>query len=360
MLVDAFDFTLPEDLIALRPKAKRELARMLVIAGTEFQNAHVGNFPEFLRPGDVLVVNNTKVIPVSLRGLRPARMHGGSTHQVPIDVTLHKRLSTTDWAAFVRPAKRLRPGDELHFGPVLKARVKQMEGQGEATLSFNETGQSLDAAIHSIGAMPLPPYIASKRKIDEQDSIDYQTIFARQQGAIAAPTAGLHFTPALMAALERKGIGVVEVTLHVGAGTFLPVKVADTQDHVMHSEWGEITPDAARALNRARKAGNALIAVGTTSLRVLESAARQDGMIDAFSQETAIFITPGYQFKSADMLLTNFHLPRSTLFMLVSAFAGGKVIQDAYAQAIREKYRFYSYGDACLIQRYDREGFLER
>ncbi len=360
MRVDAFDFSLSEDLIALRPESRREDARMLMVNGPERRNARVGDLPEFVRPGDVLVVNNTKVIPVFLRGLRPARAHGGSVHRVPIDVTLHKRLSETDWAAFVRPAKRLKSGDELKFGSSLSARVSHMGEQGEVVLTFNHGGKGLDELINTVGAMPLPPYIASKRKADEQDRRDYQTIYASREGAIAAPTAGLHLTPGLVAELEKKGVEVVEVTLHVGAGTFLPVKVADTKDHVMHGEWGEVSQDAARRLNLAREKGHALIAVGTTSLRVLESAAAHDGVIKAFSGETAIFITPGYHFKSADLLLTNFHLPRSTLFMLVSAYAGTKAMREAYAHAIGEGYRFYSYGDACLIARHDRQGLLER
>ena len=351
MRVDAFDFSLPEELIALRPQTRREEARLLVVDGGAVTDRRVGDLPVIFQPGDVLVVNNTKVIPAQLRGLRPARATGGGCQDVAIDITVHKRLSTSDWAALVRPAKRLKEGDRLDFGAHLSAQVLRMTGQGAAILRFNESGRALDAAVHAVGKMPLPPYIASRRAVDEQDRRDYQTAYASREGAIAAPTAGLHFTPTLLSALKKKGVEIVEVTLHVGAGTFLPVKVADTRDHVMHAEWGEVSDCAAQKMNQARRRGKRLIAGGTTTLRLLETAARPSGVIEAFSGETAIFITPGYTFKSADLLLTNFHLPRSTLFMLVSAFAGSDAMKGAYAHAIKRKYRFYSYGDACLLGR---------
>ena len=347
MRVDQFDFDLPPEHIALRPSVPREAAKLLVIrADGTLEHRRVGDLPELLRIGDALVVNDTKVIPARLSGVRLAR--GESGPEAKMEVTLHKRVAANGFQAFVKPAKRLKPGDILRLGESLEASVLSREG-GEIELRFLLSGAQLDAAIVKQGVMPLPPYIAAKRKPDAQDVADYQTVYARDSGSVAAPTAGLHFTRDLLRRLSGRGVAREQVTLHVGAGTFLPMTVDDTEDHRMHSEWARLTGDTATALNRAHKRGGRIVAAGTTALRTLESAAGNDGMIAPFEGETAIFITPGYRFKAVDILLTNFHLPRSTLFMLVCAFAGTRTMKAAYAEAIASSYRFYSYGDACLI-----------
>jgi S-adenosylmethionine:tRNA ribosyltransferase-isomerase len=312
----------------------------------------VSDLPGWLEPGDQLVVNDTKVISAQLMGRRIGR-----EAEPKIDATLIKRLDGSRWQALVKPAKKLSPGDVVRFGNEgrvcllghLDAEVERKGGDGEVTLSFSFHGPALDQAIAELGSPPLPPYIASRRAPDERDAADYQTMFASNDGAVAAPTAGLHFTPQLEKALGESGVGIHRITLHVGAGTFLPVKTEDTETHKMHSEWGSISADTARALNAARAGGGRIVAVGTTSLRLLESATAADGTIEPFSDDTAIFIAPGYRFRAVDLLLTNFHLPRSTLFMLVSAFSGLEPMKRAYAHAIDSGYRFYSYGDACLL-----------
>jgi len=353
--VDLFDFDLPEDRIALRPAEPRDSARLLVVAPDRLQDARVSDLPSFLRQGDVLVVNDAKVIPAQLFG---HRRRGDAVAR--IEATLHKREDHSHWRAFVRPAKKLKLGEKVVFsepgeGAVCQAGALWAEvtakNEGEALLAFNLSGPALDDAIFAQGHMPLPPYIAARRAEDAKDARDYQTLFAERSGAVAAPTAGLHFTPDLVEAARAAGATVEKVTLLVGAGTFLPVKADDTADHVMHSEWGEIDAEVAARLNAAREAGGRIVAVGTTSLRILESAATPSGEIRPFAGETAIFITPGYDFRAVDVLMTNFHLPRSTLFMLVSAFAGLERMKSAYAHAIQHGYRFYSYGDACLLLR---------
>jgi S-adenosylmethionine:tRNA ribosyltransferase-isomerase len=326
----------------------------VVQPGGELRDQLVSDLPAWLRPGDQLVVNDTKVIAAQLSGRRIGR-----PTEPKIEATLIKRLDGSRWQALVRPAKKLSPGDVIRFGNEgrvcllghLDASVEAKGAEGEVTLSFSFHGPALDQAIADLGSPPLPPYIASKREPDERDAQDYQTMFASSEGAVAAPTAGLHFTPALEAALGACGVGIQRLTLHVGAGTFLPVKADDTTGHRMHAEWGTISAAAADALNAARKSGGRIVAVGTTSLRLLESAARDDGTLAPFEGETSIFITPGYRFRAVDILLTNFHLPRSTLFMLVSAFSGLDAMKRAYAHAIAGGYRFYSYGDACLLFR---------
>jgi S-adenosylmethionine:tRNA ribosyltransferase-isomerase len=355
MRTDMFDFDLPPASIALRPAEPRDAARMLVVRpGAALDDRIVAELPALLQPGDQLVVNDTKVIAAQLSGRRIGR-----DTEPRIDATLIKRLDHSRWQALVRPAKKLAVGDAVRFGHEgrvcllghLDATVEHKGEAGEVTLAFSFHGPALDQAIAELGTTPLPPYIASKRAADERDTTDYQTMFASQEGAVAAPTAGLHFTPALEAALSARGVALHRVTLHVGAGTFLPVKVDDTGEHRMHSEWGMISAETAGALNAARERGGRIVAVGTTSLRLLESAAGGDGTIAPFADETAIFITPGYRFRAVDILLTNFHLPRSTLFMLVSAFSGLAAMQAAYGHAIDNGYRFYSYGDASLLFR---------
>jgi S-adenosylmethionine:tRNA ribosyltransferase-isomerase len=315
----------------------------------------VSELADYLRPGDAVVFNDTKVIPARLSGLRE---RDGSA--VAVEATLHRRLAPHRWTAFMKPGKRLKVGDRVRFGErddracllgVLDASVAAKGDGGEVTLSFDLSGPDLDAAIAERGAMPLPPYIASRRPEDERDRADYQTIYAREDGSVAAPTAGLHFTPALMAALKAKSASLHFVTLHVGAGTFLPVKADDVAEHHMHPEYGEVSPETAAALNAVRASGGRIVAVGTTALRLLESAAGADGTVRPFAGETAIFITPGYEFRAVDVLMTNFHLPKSTLFMLVAAFSGLDVMRAAYAHAVQHGYRFYSYGDACLLLR---------
>jgi S-adenosylmethionine:tRNA ribosyltransferase-isomerase len=355
MRTDLFDFDLPAASIALRPASPRDSARMLVVqADGVLRDQTVSDLPTWLQAGDQLVVNDTKVISAQLRGRRIGR-----ETEPKIEATLIKRLDGSRWQALVKPAKKLAQGDTIRFGHEgrvcllghLDAQVEAKGGEGEVTLSFSFHGPALDQAIADLGSPPLPPYIASKRPADDRDAQDYQTMFAASEGAVAAPTAGLHFTPALEAALREHGVGLHRITLHVGAGTFLPVKADDTAGHRMHSEWGTISAETATALNAASAVGGRIVAVGTTSLRLLESAATEDGAIAPFSDETAIFITPGYRFRAVDILLTNFHLPRSTLFMLVSAFAGLDTMKQAYAYAIASAYRFYSYGDACLLFR---------
>jgi S-adenosylmethionine:tRNA ribosyltransferase-isomerase len=357
MRTELFDFELPPDRIALRPASPRDAARLLVVrpgAAAELEDRIIRDLPDLLRPGDQLVVNDTKVIPARLTGRRLGR-----ETEPRIDVNLIKRLDGSRWQALVRPAKKLAPGDVVRFGEEgrvcflgqLDATVEAKGEQGEVTLAFAFHGPVLDQAIAERGVMPLPPYIAARRPADERDSADYQTMFAREEGAVAAPTAALHFTPDLVEKLRARGISLHSVTLHVGAGTFLPVKADDTSGHRMHAEWGVVTEATAGALNAARAAGGRIVAVGTTSLRLLESAAAEGGSIRPFTGDTDLFITPGYRFRAVDMLLTNFHLPRSTLFMLVSAFSGLKVMKRAYAHAVAGDYRFYSYGDACLLMR---------
>lgn len=356
MRVNLFDFELPEDRIALRPAEPRDAARMLVVRDGGFEDRSVGELPSFLRKGDVLVFNDTRVIPAQLRGTR----HRGDA-VASVDATLHMRIGPDRWKAFLRPAKRVAVGDRIAFGHegnlclvgTLNATVEEKGDAGEATLAFDLSGPSLDEALHAVGHIPLPPYIASRRAEDERDRADYQTIYAREEGAVAAPTAGLHFTPALMQALDEAGIERRFVTLHVGAGTFLPVKADETDGHRMHAEIGHVDAATADALNEARARGGRIVSVGTTSLRLLESAADPDGTIREWSGATDIFITPGYRFRTADVLMTNFHLPRSTLFMLVSAFCGIETMKSAYEHAIAARYRFYSYGDASLLWRGD-------
>lgn len=340
MRVDAFDFELPERLIADRPVRPRDAARLLVVQPDAFDDRHVRDLPDLLRAGDLLVFNDTKVIPARLRGRRG---------EASVEITLHRRIDADTWMVFARPAKRLNPGQTVLFNQDLTADVVSKGEGGEVELRFVSTGCSLDEAFIAIGDMPLPPYIAKQRPIDDRDEDDYQTMFAAQAGAVAAPTAGLHFTPTLLERLEAAGIRSAAVTLHVGAGTFLPVKADDTADHRMHSEWGRVPAETVRAVAETRTAGGRIVALGTTSLRLLESAAAEDGTVRAFEGETDIFITPGYRFRAIDMLMTNFHLPRSTLFMLVAAFSGLERMQAAYAHAIAQEYRFYSYGDACLL-----------
>lgn len=347
MLTSDFDFELPPEQIALRPAVPREAARLLAVRDG-FSDLTVGDLPAQLRSGDVLVFNNTKVIPAALSGIRLGR--GGTAPK--IEALLHQRIDGARWKAFAKPGRKLRAGDRLRFGAEgricllgeVDATVEAKGEAGEITLVFDFSGPVLDEAISAVGRMPLPPYIESKRAIDAQDAVDYQTMFAVREGAVAAPTAGLHFTPDLMNRFEAAGIAKEFVTLHVGAGTFLPVKAEDTQDHRMHQEWGEVSAETAERLKAARARDGRIVAVGTTSLRLLESA-----RLEPFSGMTDIFITPGYQFLAVDALVTNFHLPRSTLFMLVSAFAGLERMKAAYAHAIQHNYRFYSYGDCCLL-----------
>ena len=349
MRVDAFDFDLPEELIALRPASPRDAARLLVVRENGArEHRTMRDLPLLLRAGDVLAVNDTRVIPARLHGRRLGRDAAGEGAK--IEVTLHKRVSPAVFRALVRPAKRLKPGDRVHLGATLVGVIAARDG-GEVEIVFDSHGALLDAAIAAEGEMPLPPYIAGRRKPDAQDRADYQTIYAKDPGSVAAPTAGLHFTPELLTRLMEKGIARAPVTLHVGAGTFLPVTAEDTKDHRMHAEWAELSPETAEILNRARASGGRIAAVGTTALRTLEIAADDVGHIQPFHGETALFITPGYRFRCVDVLLTNFHLPRSTLFMLVCAFSGTKTMKAAYAEAIAARYRFYSYGDACLLFR---------
>jgi S-adenosylmethionine:tRNA ribosyltransferase-isomerase len=347
--VEDFDFDLPEERIALRPTAPRDSARLLVVTpGGERADRVVRDLPHLLAPGDVLVMNDTRVMPVRFDGVRHARAPGDAGAK--IEVTLTRRLGENAFRAFAKPAKRLKPGDRVTLGAMLEAEISTREG-AEIALAFALGGAALDAAIASAGAMPLPPYIAGKRAPDAQDAADYQTVYAERPGSVAAPTAGLHFTRHLLERLREGGIGRAHVTLHVGPGTFLPVTAEDTDDHVMHEEWAELSADGADMLNEARAKGGRIVAVGSTALRTLETAADETGRLHPFRGDTALFITPGYRFKAVDALLTNFHLPRSTLFMLVSAFAGTQTMKAAYAHAVANAYRFYSYGDASLLFR---------
>lgn len=339
MRVDDFNFDLPNDRIALRPARPRDSARMLLVDGGHIADRQVVELPDLLQPGDVLVFNNTRVIPAQLEGRRG---------DARIGATLHKRESLRDWWAFVRNAKRLRDGEVVDFGSDVRATAVRRDDNGAILLAFHGD-EPVEGLLERVGTMPLPPYIAGKRPTDADDRSDYQTMFAKEEGAVAAPTAALHFTDRLIAALDARGVKTETLTLHVGAGTFLPVKVDDTSEHKMHSEWGRIDSATAQRLNEARQRGGRLIAVGTTSLRLIESAADEDGTIHPFDGDTAIFITPGYRFRATDGLMTNFHLPKSTLFMLVSALMGLDTMQAAYAHAIAEGYRFYSYGDSSLL-----------
>jgi S-adenosylmethionine:tRNA ribosyltransferase-isomerase len=355
MRTDLFDFDLPPERIALRPISPRDAARLLVVRpGGVADDRAVRDLPDLLQPGDALVVNDTRVIPARLVGRRIGR-----GEEPRIEATLHRRLDGSRWRAFAKPGRRLQAGDVVRFGDEgkvcflgqLDATVEDKGEGGEVTLAFAFHGAVLDEAIEERGAMPLPPYIASRRAPDEQDRADYQTMFAHAEGSVAAPTAGLHFTDALVDRLKARNIALHAVTLHVGAGTFLPVKADDTSGHRMHAEAGSVSAETAAALNAVHRAGGRIVAVGSTALRLLESATGEDGVIRPFTGETALFITPGYRFRAVDVTMTNFHLPRSTLFMLVSAFSGLDVMQGAYAHAIAAGYRFYSYGDACLLFR---------
>ena len=348
MKLSDFDFDLPVDAIAQRPAAPRDSARLLVV--DNLADHRMGDLPDFLKDGDILVCNDTRVIPARLKGKR-GKAGGVGGAMANIEVTLHKRLSDNSWDAFARPAKKLKPGDVIIFATDFQATCSDKGDGGEVTLDFNKAGADLMTALDAHGGMPLPPYIKREGLADKKDRDDYQTLFAAKDGAVAAPTAGLHFTPELLSAIEAGGIKRVTVTLHVGAGTFLPVRVDDTDDHVMHAEWGEINAATANAINDAKAAGGRVVCIGTTSLRILESATDDDGTVHPFSGDTDIFITPGYRFRITDALLTNFHLPRSTLFMLVAAFTGLEKMKKAYATAIERGYRFYSYGDGCLLEK---------
>jgi S-adenosylmethionine:tRNA ribosyltransferase-isomerase len=339
MRVDLFDFHLPAELIALRPAKPRDSARLLLVEGDRISDRAVRDLPTLLGPGDVLVFNDTRVIPAQLEGRRG---------EASIGATLHKREGQREWWAFVRNAKRVRDGDLVEFGGGVSASAVERDEEGAILLHFHGE-EPVELLLERAGRMPLPPYIASRRPADEADRHDYQTMFAREEGAVAAPTAALHFTPGLIAALEKRGVGSETLTLHVGAGTFLPVKSERIEDHKMHAEWGRIDAETAGRLNAVRASGGRLISVGTTSLRLLESAADEDGTIHPFDGDTAIFITPGYRFNAIDGLVTNFHLPKSTLFMLVSALMGLETMKAAYAHAVEQRYRFYSYGDASLL-----------
>jgi S-adenosylmethionine:tRNA ribosyltransferase-isomerase len=339
MRVADFDFDLPAERIALRPARPRDSARLLVVNGSDISDHQVSDLPDLLRPGDVLVFNDTKVISAQLEGRRG---------DASIGATLHKREGPREWQAFLRNAKRAREGDSIDFGEGVSASVIEKGEDGSALLHFHGE-EPVELLLERAGRMPLPPYIASRREVDDADREDYQTMFAREEGAVAAPTAALHFTERLLEALEERGIGRETLTLHVGAGTFLPVKSEKIEDHKMHAEWGRIDAAAAERLNAVRRSGGRLISVGTTSLRLLESATGDDGTIRSFEGDTAIFITPGYRFKAIDGLITNFHLPKSTLFMLVSALMGREAMKAAYGHAIEAGYRFYSYGDASLL-----------
>ncbi|HTP93968.1 MAG TPA: tRNA preQ1(34) S-adenosylmethionine ribosyltransferase-isomerase QueA [Xanthobacteraceae bacterium] len=358
MRTDLFDFALPEARIALRPASPRDSARLLVVRPgqtAELEDRTLRDLPALLRPGDAVVVNDTKVIAANLHGRRLGR----GDREPKIAATLTKRLDGSRWLALVKPAKRLAPGDVVRFGSEgrvcfldqLDATVEAKGEGGEVTLAFAFHGAVLDQALAERGEMPLPPYIGSRRSTDARDLSDYQTMFAREEGSVAAPTAGLHFTEGVVAALRERDVALHRVTLHVGPGTFLPVKTADTEAHVMHPEWGTVSVETAAALNATRREGGRIVAVGSTSLRLIESAADEEGTLTAYSAETALFITPGYRFRAVDVMLTNFHLPRSTLFMLVCAFSGIDTMKHAYAHAIAHNYRFYSYGDACLLFR---------
>jgi S-adenosylmethionine:tRNA ribosyltransferase-isomerase len=344
--LDAFDFELPRERIALRPARPRDAARLLQVRRDGRADLRVSDLPSLLAPGDLLVLNDTKVIPARLTGRR---------RDAKVELTLHRQESEDRWRAFAKPARKLAAGDRIDFAADFAAEVTAKGADGEVTLRFDRSGDSLLAALERHGTAPLPPYIRRPQGPDAEDRIDYQTIYARAAGAVAAPTAGLHFTERLMAALSARGVRRATLTLHVGAGTFLPVKVADLRHHAMHGEYGIVTPETAALVNQTRTNGGRIIAVGSTSLRLLESAADLSGRLHPFAGETRLFITPGFRFKVVDLMLTNFHLPRSTLFVLVAAFAGLARMRAAYAHAIAAGYRFYSYGDACLLERVDGE-----
>ncbi len=354
LLLRDFDFELPKSSIALRPASPRDSARFLLVnpaSKPPLADARVRDLPSYLRPGDVMVFNDTKVLAAELRGHRPSR--GADTPAVEISLTLIERLADGAWKAFARPARRLRPQDTIvvsRNGEQARLTVLSKDDDGALVVAACG-GDTIEAIMATHGAMPIPPYIANTRAADERDHTDYQTVYAKTEGAVAAPTAGLHFTPELLASLAAKGVRSAFVTLHVGAGTFLPVKTENIADHALHAEWYEISEEAAHVINARRTEGGRLVAVGTTSLRVLESAAREDGLIEARQGFTTIFIKPGHTFRSADLLMTNFHLPKSTLFMLVCAFSGAALMKKAYAHAVAEGFRFYSYGDACLLHR---------
>ncbi len=340
MNVNDFDFDLPKSFIAQRPSSPRDHARLLI--GDGLHDKIIADLPAYLNGNDILVFNDTQVIPARLQGKRD---------KSSVEVTLHMRVSKNTWKVFAKPAKKLSVGDRIMFADVFFAIVSNKGTGGEITLTFNKSGIDLMEALETYGCMPLPPYIKREGLADARDKKDYQTLFANKKGAVAAPTAGLHFTKNTMTALAKRGIKHTTLTLHVGAGTFLPVKVDDTDDHVMHSEWGEITPEAAQMINAAKVAGGRIVAVGTTSLRLLETASNKDGILHAYKGATDIFITPGFSFRIVDVLLTNFHLPRSTLFMLVCAFAGSVQMKEIYETAKKRGYRFYSYGDGSLLQK---------
>ena len=348
MDVNQFDFELPPECIALRPVVPRHASRLLQLKAGQISDHVFTDLPALLRAGDVLVLNETKVLPASLKGVRPARPHGGGG-DVEIGFNLHKQISADTWRAFTRPARRLRAGDIVHFGRDLRATILDKQDGGDVGLKFNCFGPDLQNAIEALGQMPLPPYIARKRPVDARDIEDYQTLYARESGSVAAPTAGLHFTPEVFAGLKAVGVKLARLTLHVGAGTFLPVSAPDTRDHRMHSEWYSISRETAALVNAASSAGGRIVPVGTTALRALESATDAQGRLRYGAAETAIFITPGYRFKLVDALVSNFHLPKSTLFMLVSALCGLDNMKQAYQHAIENGYRFYSYGDASLL-----------
>lgn len=343
MRTDDFDFDLPPELIAQTPAVPRDSSRLLDIDAT-LRDRYITDLPPLLRPGDVMVFNDTRVIPARLTGRRGA---------AKVEITLHKQVSADSWLAFAKPARRLKPGDRIDFGPDFHADVEEKRAGGEISVRMSRSGDAFMTALVQHGAIPLPPYIKRPEGPDASDLEQYQTIYARHDGAVAAPTAGLHFSEPLFAALDNAGVTRVSLTLHVGAGTFLPVTADDVANHNMHSEWGRIDAATADIINAARQAGGRVIAVGTTVLRLLESAAREDGHLPPFDGDTSLFILPGFKFRIADLLLTNFHLPRSTLFMLTCAFAGSARMKAAYAHAVREHYRFYSYGDACLLHRDD-------
>ena len=347
MQLSDFDYDLPEALIATRPVRPRSAARLLVAQGMDITDAHVGDLPDWLRPGDRLVLNDTRVIPARLTGLRRRAGAQGMT-DARIEATLLEPRADGTWSAMVKPLKKLAPGETVRFSDVLSATLDGKE-DGLARLRFNLQGDDFDAALAEAGAMPLPPYIAARRAADAADAQDYQTVWARRSGAVAAPTASLHFDEALLAALGARGVEFTHVTLHVGAGTFLPVKVEDVTTHKMHAEWGEVTPEAAAQIAATRAAGGRIIPVGTTALRLIESAARASGQIAPWQGETDIFIYPGFRFRITDALMTNFHLPRSTLMMLVSALMGQARLRAIYAHAVLQEYRFFSYGDASLL-----------
>ena len=346
MKLSDFDFDLPEELIATRPANPRSSARLLVAAGDQLHDRRVTDLTDWLRPGDRLVLNDTRVIPARLSGLRHRASAQGAV-QAKIEVTLLEPRGDGTWSALIKPLRKLKIGEEVVFSDDLRATLEAVE-DGQGHLRFNCTGDDFDAALNAAGAMPLPPYIAAKRAADAQDMTDYQTVFARHAGAVAAPTASLHFDEALLGALAAKGVTFSHVTLHVGAGTFLPVKVDDISEHKMHAEWGRVSAEAAKEITATRAAGGRVIPVGTTALRLIETAAR-GGQIAAWEGDTDIFITPGFNFNVTDGLMTNFHLPKSTLMMLVSALMGVQQVKDIYAHAIAEKYRFFSYGDSSLL-----------